>query len=145
MSEALCRLMHVVLIFASAIAALMIMLGGLRYVNAGDDLEVSSAAKKMVLYSIVGLVIIILACPIVEYLMAVTNMPFMQSCNCYSGPALPGYFMTTSTIPARACLDNTPFGQCSSTDLWKGYMCVGSPTNPKLRPDSSCGPFLRPR
>jgi glucose uptake protein GlcU len=51
------------------IAVVMIIIGGLRYVTSSGDASHVKAAKDTILYSIVGLVVAILAYTIVNYVL----------------------------------------------------------------------------
>jgi len=52
---------NVLLFIVGAIAVIMIVIGGLRYVISGGDSNQISAAKNTILYAIVGIVVAILA------------------------------------------------------------------------------------
>lgn len=60
-------IIEVLLIAAGIIAVIMIIVGGIRYVTSGGDQNSVKAAKDTVLYSVIGLVITILAFAIVRF------------------------------------------------------------------------------
>jgi type IV secretory pathway VirB2 component (pilin) len=53
-------------VILGAIALLMIVIAGLRYVFAGGNADGTAQAKRMIIYSIIGLVIAALAASIVQ-------------------------------------------------------------------------------
>lgn len=64
-----------VLIFLiGAIAVIMIIVGGLRYTTSGGDQSALTGAKNTILYSIVGLVVAIMAYAIVRFVFATFNI-----------------------------------------------------------------------
>ena len=58
---------NVLLFIIGAIAVIMIIIGGLRYVISGGNSEQVNAAKNTILYAIVGIVIAILAYAIIQF------------------------------------------------------------------------------
>ena len=58
---------NVLLYVIGAIAVIMIVIGGLRYVLSGGDSSQISAAKNTILYAIIGIIIAILAYAIVNF------------------------------------------------------------------------------
>jgi len=83
-NEVVCTLFNFILMISGAIAALMIVLAGLAYMKSGDDPADAERAKKMIVYAITGLVIAVIACPLVDYIVVGTKIvPFEDSCNCF--------------------------------------------------------------
>ncbi len=58
---------NVLLYVIGAIAVIMIVIGGLRYVLSGGDSNQISAAKNTILYAIIGIIIAILAYAIINF------------------------------------------------------------------------------
>jgi len=58
-----------------AIALLYLIYGGMRYVTAGDDLDRLDAAKRTIKYSVIGLVITLLAYAIVSQVLKLAYTP----------------------------------------------------------------------
>lgn len=61
---------NVLLFIIGAVAVIMIVVGGLRYVLSGGDSGQVKSAKDTVLYSVIGLVIALLAYAIVNFVIA---------------------------------------------------------------------------
>lgn len=61
------RIINVLLFIIGVIAVIMIIVGGLRYILSNGDQSQVSAAKNTILYSIVGLVVAIMAYAIVGF------------------------------------------------------------------------------
>lgn len=61
------NIIEVLLIAAGIVAVIMIIIGGIRYVTSAGDQNSVKAAKDTVLYSVIGLVITILAYAIVKF------------------------------------------------------------------------------
>ena len=59
---------NVLLFIIGAIAVIMIVIGGLRYVLSGGDSNQVSAAKNTILYAIVGIIVAILAYAAVRFI-----------------------------------------------------------------------------
>lgn len=57
----------VLLFIVGAIAVIMIVVGGLRYVLSGGDSNAVSSAKNTILYAVVGLIVALLAYAIVRW------------------------------------------------------------------------------
>lgn len=65
-------IINFILQFAAALAVLMIIIGGVRYItSAGNDAALEQA-RKIIIYSILGLVIIILSFVIVNFVLKQT-------------------------------------------------------------------------
>ena len=60
-------IINVLLYVLGAVAVIMIVIGGLRYVLSGGDSSAVTAAKNTILYSVVGLIVAILAYAIVNF------------------------------------------------------------------------------
>lgn len=60
---------NVLLYVLGAIAVIMIIYGGIRYVTSGGDSSHVKAAKDTILYSVIGLVVAILAYAIVNFVL----------------------------------------------------------------------------
>jgi hypothetical protein len=58
---------NLMLFLVGAIAVIMIIIGGLRYVLSGGDASNVTAAKNTILYAIVGVIVAILAYAVVNY------------------------------------------------------------------------------
>lgn len=58
---------NVLLYILGAIAVIMIIYGGIRYVTSGGDSSSIKAAKDTILYSVIGLIVAILAFAIVNF------------------------------------------------------------------------------
>jgi lysylphosphatidylglycerol synthetase-like protein (DUF2156 family) len=67
------NVVNVLSLFAGAVAIIMIMIGGFRYVTSGGKQESITSAKNSIMYAIVGLVIIALAQVIVQFVLANTT------------------------------------------------------------------------
>lgn len=61
------QISSVLLFIVGAIAVIMIVIGGLRYVVSGGDAALVSAAKNTILYALVGIIIAILAYAAVNF------------------------------------------------------------------------------
>ena len=59
---------NVLLFVIGAVAVIMIVVGGLRYVISGGDAKQVEAAKNTILYAIIGIVIAILAYAIINFI-----------------------------------------------------------------------------
>jgi hypothetical protein len=59
---------NVLLFIVGAIAVIMIVIGGLRYVLSGGDSNQITAAKNTILYAIIGIIVAILAYAIVRFI-----------------------------------------------------------------------------
>jgi hypothetical protein len=66
----ICRIMNMFLFVAGAIAALVIVIAGIRWVGSGEDPGARTAAKSSVISALVGLIIIVLAVYLVTWLVS---------------------------------------------------------------------------
>jgi hypothetical protein len=64
---------NVLSLFVGAVAIIMIMVGGFRYVTSGGKQESITSAKNSIMYALVGLVIVALAQVIVQFVLANTT------------------------------------------------------------------------
>lgn len=60
---------NVLLFIIGAIAVIMIVIGGMRYVLSGGDSNQITAAKNTILYAIVGIIVAILAYAVVNFVL----------------------------------------------------------------------------
>ncbi len=60
---------NVLLFIIGAIAVIMIVIGGIRYVVSGGDSSQITAAKNTILYAIVGIIVAILAYAVVNFVL----------------------------------------------------------------------------
>lgn len=60
-------ILTIVFVTVGAVALLMMVIGGLRYTIAGGDTNKIAEARRMIVYSLVGLVVIALAAIIVNF------------------------------------------------------------------------------
>lgn len=65
----LSSVLDIVFSVAGALAVLMLIIGGLRYVLSGGDTNKVAEAKRQITYSIVGVVVILLAAVIVNFVL----------------------------------------------------------------------------
>lgn len=68
-TEFIARFIKFVSVLIGAVAVLMIIFGGFRYITSGGDSNNVNAAKNTILYAIVGLVIVALAQVIVRFVL----------------------------------------------------------------------------
>lgn len=61
---------NVLLFIIGAIAVIMIVIGGMRYVLSGGDSNQITAAKNTILYAIVGIIVAILAYAVVNFVLS---------------------------------------------------------------------------
>ena len=58
---------NILLFIVGVAAVVMLIVGGLRYITSGGDAQAATAAKNTVLYSIIGLIVAVLAYALVDY------------------------------------------------------------------------------
>ncbi|HYG84362.1 MAG TPA: pilin [Verrucomicrobiae bacterium] len=63
------NIINIMLFIIGAIAVLMIVIGGLRYVTSGGDSASVTGAKNTVLYAVIGLIVAIMAYGIVNFIL----------------------------------------------------------------------------
>ena len=61
------KITSILLFIIGAIAVIMIVIGGLRYVLSGGDSSQITAAKNTILYAIIGIIVAILAYAIINF------------------------------------------------------------------------------
>ena len=61
------KITSIMLFVIGAIAVIMIVIGGLRYVLSGGDSSQITAAKNTILYAIIGIIVAILAYAIIQF------------------------------------------------------------------------------
>lgn len=68
------QLTDVLIFLIGAIAVIMIIIGGLRYVTSSGDQSALASAKNTILYSVVGLIVAFMAYAIVRFIFATFNI-----------------------------------------------------------------------
>jgi hypothetical protein len=68
------QITDVLIFLIGAIAVIMIIIGGLRYVTSAGDQAALTGAKNTILYSIVGLIVAFMAYAIVRFIFAAFNI-----------------------------------------------------------------------
>ncbi len=64
---------NVFLFFVGAIAVIMLIYGGFRYITSGGEASALSAAKNTIMYAVIGLVVVILAGAIANFAINIFN------------------------------------------------------------------------
>lgn len=64
------QIVNVLLFVVGAVAVIVIIVGGLRYVLSGGDQSSVNSAKNTILYAVVGLIVALLAYAIVNFVVA---------------------------------------------------------------------------
>lgn len=106
-NEVVCALFNFVLMLSGMIASLVIMVAGVKYMSSEGDPIQAENAKNMVGYALTGLIMAILACPLVDYLVANTNIvPFEESCNCFIYGGGRNGTTTSSTVSGTTTTTN---------------------------------------
>jgi hypothetical protein len=109
-----CALYSLILVCSGAIAALLIMLAGIGFMTSEDDPEKRDRAKTRVIYAVAGLLLVIFACPMVDYLVTNTKiLPFQRACDCLAGHAKAT--TTTTLLIATTTTTTFPRGTTTST------------------------------
>jgi hypothetical protein len=75
------RIINFLLGIVGAIAIIMIVVGGFRYIVAGGDMKATQSAKGTITFAVVGLVIVLLSVAVVNFigsLLGVNNLNFIQ-------------------------------------------------------------------
>lgn len=67
--EVLANALNIVYFLAGAIAVIVIIIGGIMYVTSAGDSGAVSKAKNMVLYSVIGLVVVIAAFAVTNFVL----------------------------------------------------------------------------
>lgn len=73
LNDRLKQIVSILLFALGAIAVIMIVIGGIRYALSGGDQTQITAAKNTILYSVVGLVVAIMAYAIVNWVLGAFN------------------------------------------------------------------------
>ena len=63
------NIVNILLYLIGAIAVIVIIIGGLRYVTSGGDSSQMTAAKNTILYAVIGVIVAILAYAIVNFVL----------------------------------------------------------------------------
>lgn len=63
------QIINILLFIIGAVAVIMIIVGGLRYVTSGGDASSTKAARDTILYAVVGLVVAVMAFAIVNFVL----------------------------------------------------------------------------
>ena len=66
------NLVNILLFLAGAVAVIVIIIGGIRYVMSSGDAGQVQSAKNTILYAVIGLIVVIMAYAIVNFV--VTNV-----------------------------------------------------------------------
>ncbi len=66
---------NILSLLVGAVAVIMLIIGGFRYVTSGGKQESVTAAKNTILYAIIGLVIVALAQIVVQFVLNKLNTP----------------------------------------------------------------------
>lgn len=64
------QIVQLVLLIVGAIAVLMLIVGGIRYIVSGGDSSAVEGAKNTILYAIIGIIIVFLSYAAVEFLIS---------------------------------------------------------------------------
>lgn len=62
-------IVNILLYIIGAIAVIMLIIGGIRYVTSGGDSSAVTAAKNTILYAIIGIIVALLAYAIVNFVL----------------------------------------------------------------------------
>jgi len=68
------QLTDVLIFIIGAVAVIMVIVGGLRYVTSGGDQSALASAKNTILYSLIGAVVAIMAYALVQFIFAAFNI-----------------------------------------------------------------------
>lgn len=87
----ICRIMQIFFLIAAGIAALVIVIAGIKWIGSGDDPGARNAAKSTIVSAIIGLVIVLIAVYLVSWLVSGfgvvgTYDPSSWLTGCPSGP-----------------------------------------------------------
>ena len=63
------QIMNIMLFIAGAVAIIMIIVGGIRYTISAGDQSATTAAKNTIMYAVIGLVIVIAAYAIINFVL----------------------------------------------------------------------------
>ena len=73
LTEFIKTIINVLLFVIGAVAVIMIIIGGIRYVVSGGDQNAVTGAKNTILYAIIGIVVAVLAYAVVNFVL--TSLP----------------------------------------------------------------------
>jgi len=105
-----CLLLNLLWMVVPGIAAIIIMWAGSRYMVSEEDPVKRQAARNTLVYALTGLVISLLACPVVDYLIINTDITSLNSsCRCYE--LMPLRKGVPPTLPHIANVTTQPFVQ----------------------------------
>ena len=109
-NDVTCMLFALLLYITAAIVALSMIWAGAEYITSEDSVRRANARNR-VIYAVIGLIFVIIACPVVNYLVTKTDIvPFERSCDC-----LGGHKTTTSTTSTSSTTTTTwPFTTTTS-------------------------------
>lgn len=62
--------LNIIFVIVGALAFLMIVIGGLRYVLSGGDSTKTAEAKRMIIYALLGILVVALAAAIVNFVLS---------------------------------------------------------------------------
>ncbi len=121
-NEVLCVLFAVLLYISASVVALSMVWAGAEYMTSEDSVR-RMRARNRVIYSVIGLILVLVACPVVNYLVTNTSiLPFNRSCNCngqYLGPvattSTTNSVATTATATTAAGGSTTTAGSTTTT------------------------------
>jgi uncharacterized membrane protein len=65
--QAIITIVNILLILAALIAAVFLVIGGIRYITSQGDEEAADKAKNTILYSVIGLIVIGLSAAVVNF------------------------------------------------------------------------------
>jgi hypothetical protein len=152
-SQVFCTLACTLQVITPAIAALVIIYGGLKYVSSAEDPSARAAARSIVINAIIGLIFVMLAIEIVN----VVILNLVPTFRCYCAQVLPSMFSQlgdsgpapacSSTADAAAkgptwvydtvkkdCVDKCAGKKCCTTTDQNGHPgCIGTDTPNKVK------------
>ena len=67
LSDTIAQVINIISVFAGAVAVVMIIVGGFRYVTSAGNAESAKSARSTLLYALIGLVIIAMAQIVVQF------------------------------------------------------------------------------
>ncbi len=68
--QAITNIVNALLTLAAVIAAIFVIIGGVRYITAQGDEDAVAAAKNTVIYAVIGIVVIALSAVVVNFIIA---------------------------------------------------------------------------
>lgn len=85
LSDTVAKIINILSVVAGALAVVMIIIGGFRYITSAGSAEGTKAARQTIIYAIVGLVIVALAQIIVHFVLHNTTNDCLKSGQTTSG------------------------------------------------------------